>query len=278
MRLVSEKDYLEHHGILGQKWGVRRYQYADGSLTAAGKKRYKKQLDKTLKKEEWKSASERYYRSKNRREVKERFDKDFENLPAKKRLDKAYEDWQNVVGKVSSDEELEKESEYHDAEFELWAGEGAKLFAEYARDYGRATLRDLGEPESRDLIDAAEEYFKDKGRFMGIPSTFSAPEKGPSMEGLDDAVSEMSNRVADMTLKSSSSGDSPMPFSKGNDKPTRIVSSEVSKKVKDALSRGTSPDLVYLDIMSGIDYDGGAIDKTALLDEIERQYRQLQHN
>lgn len=31
---------LCHHGILGQKWGIRRYQNSDGSLTAAGKKRY----------------------------------------------------------------------------------------------------------------------------------------------------------------------------------------------------------------------------------------------
>ena len=30
---------LSHHGILGQKWGVRRFQNADGSLTSAGKKR-----------------------------------------------------------------------------------------------------------------------------------------------------------------------------------------------------------------------------------------------
>lgn len=31
---------LEHYGIKGQKWGVRRYQNPDGTLTSAGKKRY----------------------------------------------------------------------------------------------------------------------------------------------------------------------------------------------------------------------------------------------
>lgn len=31
---------LQHHGIKGMKWGVRRFQTKDGSLTPAGKKRY----------------------------------------------------------------------------------------------------------------------------------------------------------------------------------------------------------------------------------------------
>lgn len=32
--------YLMHHGIKGQKWGVRRYVNLDGTLTEAGKERY----------------------------------------------------------------------------------------------------------------------------------------------------------------------------------------------------------------------------------------------
>lgn len=46
-----ENNTLQHHGIIGMKWGVRRYQNKDGSLTAAGKKRQRDDSDKneTLK-------------------------------------------------------------------------------------------------------------------------------------------------------------------------------------------------------------------------------------
>lgn len=44
----SYNDYLQHHGVKGQKWGVRRYQNADGSLTPAGKKRFLKKRIKEL--------------------------------------------------------------------------------------------------------------------------------------------------------------------------------------------------------------------------------------
>lgn len=40
MRNDFSSNYLMHHGILGMKWGVRRYQNEDGSLTEAGKKHY----------------------------------------------------------------------------------------------------------------------------------------------------------------------------------------------------------------------------------------------
>ena len=47
---VQYGDVLCHHGIKGQKWGVRRYQNEDGTLTALGKKRLSKNGDITFEK------------------------------------------------------------------------------------------------------------------------------------------------------------------------------------------------------------------------------------
>lgn len=47
-----ENNELQHWGVKGMKWGIRRYQNKDGTLTAAGKKRYAQELEKLRKEEQ----------------------------------------------------------------------------------------------------------------------------------------------------------------------------------------------------------------------------------
>lgn len=52
---------IQHFGILGMKWGVRRYRNEDGSLTDAGKARYSRQLQKEASKDAKRYADAKMY-------------------------------------------------------------------------------------------------------------------------------------------------------------------------------------------------------------------------
>ena len=54
---------LYHHGIKGQKWGVRRFQNEDGSLTAAGRERYGTNLENRPERKEPRRRFESGYSS-----------------------------------------------------------------------------------------------------------------------------------------------------------------------------------------------------------------------
>jgi hypothetical protein len=68
-----ENNQLVHWGVKGMKWGVRRYQNKDGSLTAAGKSRYYREADAAGYKEE--SYNGRRYKTTKKGKV-ETFDAD----------------------------------------------------------------------------------------------------------------------------------------------------------------------------------------------------------
>lgn len=69
---------LEHTGIKGQQWGIRRYQNEDGTLTEAGKARYGRKIRRIQKLE----ASSAKKQTKAKKFKKKSADKEFKSLKA----------------------------------------------------------------------------------------------------------------------------------------------------------------------------------------------------
>lgn len=79
MRIVRETNF-EHFGIKGMKWGQRRYQNKDGSLTPAGKKRY-----------DYPHQSERKIQSANKpKPVSQMTDAELQRAISRKQLENRY--------------------------------------------------------------------------------------------------------------------------------------------------------------------------------------------
>ena len=105
---------LYHHGIKGMKWGVRRYQNEDGSLTAEGMRRYgstgaeylQAKRDKRTAQKEYDKAFDKAYNKahnayslskKKRQENDERWNKAFETGEKSRLADKKFKEEKKKV-------------------------------------------------------------------------------------------------------------------------------------------------------------------------------------
>lgn len=96
---------LMHWGIKGMKWGVRRYQNKDGSLTPAGRKRYDQEMAKLKEEEKIAKNKLRTQAKLNKLEEKR---KEVEALKSGKPLPKVTQNTSKPSVKDMSDEELRR--------------------------------------------------------------------------------------------------------------------------------------------------------------------------
>lgn len=107
-KIKMETYYLSHHGTKGMRWGVRRYQNSDGSLTPAGKNRYARELEKVKKAEKVlknKQKTQAKFDDLERRKkaVKEQ-EKSLKEKPKKEKVKKEKPVSKKSVAEMSDDE------------------------------------------------------------------------------------------------------------------------------------------------------------------------------
>lgn len=129
-------DYIKHYGILGQKWGIRRYQNFDGSYTRAGLERYGRSKDlyekrkdeyKQIKQDKTKSRYEKQYAKAQMKQAKQRMNKDYKHLALDKKGDQ---------GKVLYAQGKRITNNSRNAQLVLKAGSFIAIGAEIANRYG----------------------------------------------------------------------------------------------------------------------------------------------